>query len=742
MIRRRSIREAALALLVALAVLVAPRILPAPDFLQALETASQDFRYRIRGVEAPRPDIAVILVDDASLAELGRWPLDRRLYARAIDRLDAADARLILFDMLFSEPDPAGLAPERDLARRAAAAIQGPDHTDLRAALLAAASNDPDADFATAIRRSGRVLLAAALSTDPGPEADLSDAAFQRFDPSSLAPEATMTPRSALVPIGPLAAAAAGIGLVNTAADPDGVPRLLYLAIPYDGDYLPTMAVRAASILLGIPWDQAGLAPGEAVHLGSITVPTDRAMRFRYDHYGPRGTFPIYRFADLVKDRIPADKLRGRTVILGASFVGNPDSSPSQFDPVPVPGSERIATALANILDERFLREPPPLGLLGFLLALLVLAGLSGACTALLPTRTVALAGILPMAAWFAGAQLAFGRGWLIPLVIPEAALAAAVAASLLLRYVVTERDGRRIKATFKRYLSPQMVDILAAHPERVRLGGETRALTLMFCDIRGFTTISEAYQADPQGLTRLINRFLTPMSEIILAHGGTIDKYIGDCIMAFWNAPLDDSDHAARACACALAMRAALETLNATLAAEAAHEGHTFHPIRIGIGLNSGDCVVGNMGSEQRRDYSVLGDAVNLASRLEGQSKAYGVDIVIGATTRVGAPGFAALELDLIAVKGKQEAVRIFALLGGVDLGDSADFQALQARHEALLVAYRAADGAADAALDACRTLAPELGALYDVYAERLLRHRQNPPGPEWGGVYVAETK
>jgi adenylate cyclase len=267
--------------------------------------------------------------------------------------------------------------------------------------------------------------------------------------------------------------------------------------------------------------------------------------------------------------------------------------------------------------------------------------------------------------------------------------------------------------------------------------------MTFLFSDIRGFTSISERFKSNPQGLTKLINRFLTPMTDTILARRGTIDKYMGDCIMAFWNAPLDNAEHAAHACAAALAMVTRLDSLNADLAAEAAAQGQPAMRLNIGIGVNTGDCVVGNMGSEQRFDYSVLGDAVNLASRLEGQSKNYGVTIVVGTETREQAHDLAFLELDLIAVKGKKEAVKIYTLHGDRTVAEAPVFQALRAKHEAMLAAYRQQDWAgARAWLGECRPLDPRLADFYDIYEERLDYFEQNPPGADWDGVYVATSK
>ncbi len=265
----------------------------------------------------------------------------------------------------------------------------------------------------------------------------------------------------------------------------------------------------------------------------------------------------------------------------------------------------------------------------------------------------------------------------------------------------------------------------------------------MLFCDVRGFTTISE--QFDAEGLTQLINKLLTPLTSIIMERQGTVDKYMGDCIMAFWNAPLDDPDHARNAALAALAMNAEMGPLNERLKAEAEAAGRKHIPLKIGTGLNSGEVVVGNMGSDQRFDYSVLGDQVNLASRLEGQCKTYAVDIVIGENTFQRAPNLAALELDLIKVKGKTEAVRIFTLVGDEQVRQGNVFSVLHGNHSEMLDAYRGQRWReARAKLDACRGLMDgfNLGGFYDIYQERLEEYEANPPGADWDGVYVATSK
>jgi adenylate cyclase len=267
--------------------------------------------------------------------------------------------------------------------------------------------------------------------------------------------------------------------------------------------------------------------------------------------------------------------------------------------------------------------------------------------------------------------------------------------------------------------------------------------MTFLFCDVRAFTAIAERFKANPQGLTKLLNNFLTPMTDIILSRRGTIDKYMGDCIMAFWNAPLDDAQHSEHACSSALEMVRALDALNLKLQAEPKSERMEPVGLRIGIGINTGECVVGNMGSDQRFDYSVLGDAVNLASRLEGRSKAYGVDIVVSETTRNAIPDWAAVELDLIAVKGKSEAIRIFTLLGDAIAARSESFKHFAIAHQSMLEAYRhRCWDQARIRLNECREIEPRLAELYNLYASRIEEFSISPPAPDWIGVYIATEK
>jgi adenylate cyclase len=716
--------------------------------LRVLETGSLNLRFRLRGFEAPGDKVAVVLVDDRSLAALGRPPLSRHLFAKAVRTLDRVGTRAIVFDLLFTEPEQILSKDLRDSARVAATRLTDPQDSPLRNALDQLAADDPDADLALAIRESGRVLLPFSFSfTDEATAAPpdyLSGQTYQAFDNSPVEPVFPLQPQSVTVPVPSLGQAAAGLGHVNISFDRDGAPRYDYLALPFSGDFLPSLAVRAAAFYLDVKWNDVGLVLGSGLRIGQLNVPTDQAMRLVVNYRGPRGTIPTYSFVDLLNGQIPAEKLADRIVLIGASYTGDSDANPAPFDNTPMPGTERLGNIIDSIIAGDFVRDDPPPWPMLTIIGVIVLAGVAGAAIALTPTRTVILAGAAPVVVWACGAQMAFDRGLWLPLVNPVVALVASSLSILTFRYGFIDLQRRRVQAAFRHYLAPDLVNQLAANPQQLRLGGQTRSISVMFSDIRGFTSISETFKSNPEGLSRLINRgFLTPMTHLIMARRGTIDKYMGDCIMAFWNAPLDDADHADHACASALAMLSELDRINVDLEREAKAEGRVFQPLHIGVGINTGECVVGNMGSDERFAYTAMGDAVNLASRLEGQTKTYHVGIIIGEATRAAAPSWAALELDLIAVKGKHEAVRVYALLGDAELAQSAGFVAHATRHDRMLACYRAQDWAgALAALAECRAYDPALGGFYDLYLERVGYFEANPPTADWNGVFISETK
>jgi len=709
LLKLRGVREGGLALLSAGAVLLIAALWEERPVLRDLETASLDLRFRLRGPIAPGPETTLILVDDKSLAELGRWPFSRRLLARAVRTLDRSGARTVVFDLLLAEPEQPISETMRNLARDAAARVgrSNPADEALATGLDSIADDDPDADLAEALSESGRVLLPYAL-TFQGPSSampkDLSTLAYQRLERSPDVPIFPLRPTGVVAPLRRFAATAAGQGHVYIAFDRDGAPRYEYVALPYEADFYPSMAIRAAAHFLGVDWPEVGLALGRGVDIGPIAVPTDRAMRTLVNYRGPRGTFRTFSFADLIEGRIPETALRDRLILVGAAAIGINDTFRSPFGSAPLPGVERMANIIDMLLRRDFIERPDWTGP-GETLIVLILAALVGVTSAVLRTRGAALVGLLPLAIWAAASLVAFRHGLWISLVAPEAALTVAMVAVLGFRYWIVERDGREIKTAFRHYLAPELVNVLAAHPEKLRLGGETRPMTILFCDIRNFTRMSEGMA--PEALVQVMNRFLTPMTEAVMQHRGTVDKYIGDCVMAFWNAPLDDSDHANHACDAALAMLAEVDRLGRELEASVG-----IPRLAVGIGINTGSCLVGNLGSAQRFDYSVIGDTVNVASRLEALTKVYGVPLLAGDETRARSPDRPWLAVDIVGVRGRSAPVGVHTLWRG----PMDHYRQLAEYHDGIVAARR--DQRADERsrlIEAARELAGgEFGQLY----------------------------
>ncbi len=476
-----------------------------------------------------------------------------------------------------------------------------------------------------------------------------------------------------------------------------------------------------ASITLGgdgvfrdLPRYEDGFALALARTAGKAAVsPAGKLLQ----SFGPSRSYPTVSYYQALdpENMLPKDMFRGRVVIVGLSLQNAPDINSGGADAFATPytvhtgrlvaGAEIQATIFDNLTTGAAItRGGTPLAIAAVALAALFSAVLVRRATrwqtVVLSLFATALLGLLSFA-------LIREATLFVSPIGPTVALLLVAAGQTALDYAEERRRRREIVRAFSQYLSPALVERLARDPSQLKLGGERRTLSILFCDVRGFTTIAETMKDDPEQLTTLINRLLTPLSDIVLKHGGTIDKYIGDCVMAFWNAPLDDEHHARHAVAAALDMLDAMATLNAKLKAEAAASGMPYHALRIGIGINTGDCVVGNMGSSQRFDYSVLGDAVNLASRLEGASKAYGVPLLIGErTATLAAADFAVLELDRITVKGRSGAAPVFTVLRS--LPDAAKAQHVRFIEDKYAGRLMADDAIFDVLSEASPSLAP----------------------------------
>jgi adenylate cyclase len=689
-------------------------------------------RTKPRTQNAEESLVRIIDIDDESLARHGQWPWPRTVMAQMVDRLTEAKVGVIGFDVVFAEPDR--LSPGR--------LVKTWPKTPETEQLLARADELPDNDkiFAAAIARS-RVVTGFFI-TNEGGRTPAAKAGYGIAGADPLG--AVFGGRSAIPTLAELEAGALGNGALNWFPERDQVVRRMPAVIRIGNQLYPTLFAELLRVGQGaqaykVRSAQEGAAI-EAMQIGRATVPTDADGRLVV-YFAPRATIRTIPAWKIIAGDFKAEEVEGRIAIVGTSAAGLLDIRATPLNPV-TPGVEVHAQAIEQVASGTYLLRPDFSDSVEHLFVIVLCAGV----ILMVPRIGAAWAGLIGFggaALAIALAWMAFTRfGWLIDPVSPALAITLVFVVTTLVVYFRTERERRQVRSAFGRYLAPALVERLASDPSRLKLGGEMRPMTLLFSDIRGFTTIAEKF--DAEGLTTFMNRYLTPMTDVILAQGGTVDKYMGDAIMAFWNAPLDEPAHAKSACTAALAMLGRLKQLNAELADEAAKAGRTHEPIAIGIGLNSAICCVGNMGSQQRFDYSVLGDGVNLASRLEGQTKIYGIATMIGEETRSLAPEFAALEVDLIRVKGKTAPARVYTLLGGPERAQTDAFRALESLQAGFLVAYRAAQwDAAERALAQLRASGgSEIAGIVAIYEERIAEFRKDPPPPGWDGVYVAETK
>lgn len=710
----------------------------------------------------PNLPVRVAAIDEQSLRRFGQWPWPRTTLAMLINRLHQYGAAEVVIDVLFIEPDRT--SPEAMIDQLP----EAPEFDAAKEALDRLPSND--AVFAQTItEHTGDsnpmpVLLAFSLADqDPKrPQArpsPIGGFSFAGDDPS----EFIRSYPYIVTPLPILNKAASGLGSVNVEPDFDGIIRRVPLVQRYKDEFVPTLAAEALRLLDGGPsylmrsvgnteegWFKfLGRGIGQ-IKIGRAfnskktisTTPAGEILLYDTGHQEQR-FFPI---SSLTRPDFDRSLVEGRIILIGATVEGLKDIKPSPISPV-MAGVEFHAMAIEQALetmlsDERQLIRPywgfgvELIYIFLFGSSMIIAVRRRGAWTGLLLT-------LLALTIAIVGSWHLFGAWrFLVDPIYPSVTIFLIFVTGTMINFLRTEGERRQIRSDFSQYLSPVMVDRLIENPDRSALGGEIRDLTIMFSDIRGFTKISESL--DPQALTQLMNRYLTPMTDIVQDHHGTIDKYIGDCIMAFWNAPLDVPEHARQALLTAFAMRAALAKLNAEFQAEASQSGIAMPEIRAGIGLNSGPGCVGNMGSEQRKTYTVLGDTVNTASRLEALSAAYGVDLVIGHETAAAVADFALLELDQVRVKGKALPVRVFTALGDTETATGETFRELRARHIALLGAYRQREwDLAAAALAACREVAPtNITGLYDLYERRIAEFRLHPPPADWDGVYVAMSK
>jgi adenylate cyclase len=717
--------------------LVPLRVLDPPP-LQELRLRTYDLFQVLRPRAQTIRPVAIVDIDEASLKDIGQWPWPRTLVADLITRLKEQGALVIGFDIIFAEPDRMSPAV-------AAEGFRGLDDAT-RAKLGSLPSNDDV--LADAIKHA-RVVVGQAGAATPQPRSDAEMAlqtgfAFKGPDPTPFLVKFAGLLRNVL----PIEQAAAGRGLFSINPERDGIVRRVPVVMAAQGALVPSLSLEMLRVVsqsgaIIVHVDPAGDGV-QSVAIRGLDVPTDERGQI-FVHFNKSDPARYVSAKDVLQGKLSRDRLRGKLVLIGTSAIGLLDLKTTPVEAV-MPGVEVHAQILESVLTKSLLVNPAYA--IGAELIVAVLLGLAIIVAAPMLSATIVvvlgaclIAGLIGLSWYlFAAHSLLIDftypliSSWLIYLVFT------------FVNYFREQKQRQQIRSAFGFYLSPHMVEQLARSPEKLVLGGEERRMTILFSDVRGFTSISEHYKDDPQGLTRLMNRFLTPLTNAIIERKGTIDKYIGDAIMAFWNAPVDDDEQEVNACDAALEMQARAQALNAELKQEADANGGTFMPLRIGIGLNTGPCVVGNMGSDFRFNYSVLGDTVNVASRLEARTKDYRLPLVIGSRTAERAKDkFSTMEIDLIQVKGKKQPEAVFTVLGRAELEQDPHCRELRELNAQMLAAYRKQqwDDALEL-IERCRKAANgiEVSGLYDMYVERIATYRADPPPPDWDGVYEAETK
>ncbi|MGC1418452.1 MAG: adenylate/guanylate cyclase domain-containing protein [Candidatus Acidiferrum sp.] len=748
-------------------------------FLQRLEYDSLDTRFRYRPADATPADprIVIVDIDQHSQEVLGKWPFSRTHFAKMLDVLRQDGAKVVAFDITFDKPDQT-VAMLRKIWTDLETRKKNGDPVDPKYETWLqqlVAENNVDVQFGKAIDRFGPVVLGSFFlkkeeltgidnatldqyadlidwysltRTALNPATGKQDFAelVRKYDQEGDLFSATI----ANIPIlaNPDNPEKTSIGFFNIASDPDGVLRRTMLVLPFgrskdinDWQMFGSLEVQAVRLYLGVPTTQLSVNFNQigvvSINFGDkLKIEPDYTGHMQINYRGPRGSYPYRSIADVVDEKVPPEFFRDKIVLVGASATGIGDLRTTPYGGINYPGVEVHANVIDNMLNHGFLVRGAKQALWDFL-AILFLGIPLGIWMALVRPRWMWFGAglIIPLVAVDYGA---FKHGWWLNFTVPAMTLTGNVLLVSLYRALVEEKEKRKVRTAFGQYLSPEVIRRLLVNPKLV--DPKKTDITVMFSDIRGFTSISE--KLDAQELALFLNQYLSDMTRIVFSHHGTLDKYIGDAVMAFWGAPFEEQGHAARACTAALEMMKRVREL------QKQWEEQGKPSLEIGIGLNTGVASVGNMGSALRYGYTALGDAVNLSSRLEGLNKDYGTHIIANETTYQAAKndGFVFRELDLMRVKGKLQPVTIYQLLGrqaDFEAGGSAEDVRLQVdlfAHARQLYQHRqweAAQRAFQEILDKWPTDGPSR-----VYWKRCQDYLFEEPPANWDGVFVMTHK
>lgn len=669
--------------------------------LQQQDFRMKDARFRIRGAVKPDKDVVVVAIDHKSIKEFGRWPWSREVTGKLIENMSLHyGARVTALDIVFSETQ--SIAADRALAasiKKAGNVVTGyffrEEQGEANAESLAQLEDS----------RTKLVRIAEGVQSIPIPEYPGADLNIPEVGEGAL-----------------------DCGFFNARSDADGLYRRSILLLLYNGEIYQSLALKALRHYLGsevmLDVKQWGV---DALQIGEMRIPSREDGTMALNYYGGTGSFTTVSAADIIAKRLPKDSLKGKIAFVGATEIGIYDLRPTPFDAT-LPGVEIHATVAANALERRFLRYDSNTQMME-IVCIFVLPLLLGAALAFVP-GTFAGLGVMAVVtgAFCIFNYMMFANAFRdMTLLYPLLGLAITYLGGEAWRNLVVERKGRQLKKAFSSYVSPDLVKQIEKNPDKLVLGGEQRELSILFSDIRSFTTVSESLT--PPELVQLLNEYLNPMTRIVLEERGTLDKFIGDAVMALFNAPLDVPDHATHACSAAVRMMEELQQLNRGFAERG------MNTLDIGIGINTGPAVVGNMGADIRFDYTAIGDSVNLASRLEGLNKYYGSHILVSQETRlqVNHDRFTFREVDRVRVKGKLQPIVMYELMiGDLDLLPS---------FEDALGKYRSRDFSGAMAifeeLSVTRNDGPSR-----LYLGRCDEYLASPPPDDWDGVYIAKGK
>ena len=712
------------------------------DFVDQMSSILYDYRLRLTMPRTVDDRIVILDIDEKSLEEEGRWPWGRDRLALLMDKLfDKYGIAVVGFDVVFAEKDESsGLKVLQKLGQNQLKGVAQFQSvlSQIRPQL------EYDSLFANKIKNR-KVVLGYYLTNQR--EINISGGL-----PEPVFPAGTFKGRQvgftswsgygANLP--ELQRAAASAGHFNPLVDVDGRVRRVPMIAEFGGAYYESLSLAVVRTLLGQPKLLAGFAEGKAdgyaglewLELdtagGTLKIPVDSDVATFVPYRGGEGSFPYISVTDVLHDRVDIAQLKDKIVLVGTTAPGLLDLRATPVAEV-YPGVEVHANMISGILDQNL--KARPAYMLGAEVVWLLLIGVAlslllpqlGAVKAILVTAFVSAASTgMNVALWHYGDILMPAADSLIMIVL-------LFALNMSYGYFVESRTKRQITGLFGQYVPGELVEEMAKHPESVSMAGDSREMSILFSDVRGFTTISEGL--DAKELSLLMNEFLTPLSRVVYKHRGTIDKYMGDCIMAFWGAPLPDTAHARNAMLAGIEMQAALKALQPHF------KERGWPEIRVGVGINTGRVSVGNMGSEVRVAYTVMGDEVNLASRLEGLTRQYGVGIIVGENTRHAVTDFVYRELDQVRVTGKDKPVAIYQPIGLSSEVSKALQDEVKLFHEVRRL-YRKQDwDQAELQLMNLQRMSPDT-ELYRVYAKRISHFRKNPPDADWDGVFVFQTK